>query len=42
MIATAALKEQGLFGFSNEKKSPLQATDFHGMLSTNPAMYRLF
>jgi two-component system repressor protein LuxO len=42
MIATAALREQGLFGFSNEKKSPLQATDFHGMLSTNPAMYRLF
>ena len=42
MIASAALREQGLFGFSSEKKSPAEVTDFHGMLSTNPAMYRLF
>jgi len=42
MIASAALREQGLFGFSSEKMSQSQATDFHGMLSTNPAMYRLF
>ena len=42
MIASAALREQGLFGISSDKKGPSQATDFHGMLSTNPAMYRLF
>ena len=41
MIATAALREQGLFGISAEK-NPIQTTDFHGMLSSNPAMYRLF
>jgi len=41
MIASAALREQGLFGISAEMKSS-QATDFHGMISINPAMYRLF
>jgi two-component system repressor protein LuxO len=41
MMASAALSEQGLFGFSVSKNTSL-GTDFHGMLSSNPAMYRLF
>jgi len=41
MVVSAALREQGLFGFSAEKNTPV-TTDFHGMLSANPAMYRLF
>ncbi len=41
MVVTAALRDQGLFGFSGEKNTPV-TTDFHGMLSANPAMYRLF
>ncbi|MGB0450408.1 MAG: sigma-54 interaction domain-containing protein, partial [Porticoccaceae bacterium] len=41
MVVSAALREQGLFGFSDEKSIPA-TTDFHGMLSTNPAMFRLF
>ena len=41
MMASAALSEQGLFGFSVDKSTSL-GTDFHGMLSSNPAMYRLF
>ena len=41
MVVTAALREQGLFGFNSEQNTPA-TTDFHGMLSANPAMYRLF
>ena len=41
MVVTAALREQGLFGFSGEKNTSV-TTDFHGMHSANPAMYRLF
>jgi two-component system repressor protein LuxO len=41
MVASAALREQGLFGICSEKNPPVTA-EFHGMLSTNPAMYRLF
>ena len=41
LVVTAALREQGLFGFSSDKDTPV-AADFHGMLSSNPAMYRLF
>ena len=41
LVVSAALREQGLFGFSNEKNTPATA-DFHGMLSINPAMFRLF
>ena len=41
MVVSAAHREQGLFGFNSEK-SPSVTANFHGMLSTNPAVYRLF
>ena len=41
LVVNAALREQGLFGFNAEKNTQTTA-DFHGMLSTNPSMYRLF
>lgn len=41
MVVSAALREQGLFGINDEQSIPA-TTDFHGMLSTNAAMFRLF